>query len=96
MIVAFDELAKPPANEVRHAELPPASTTNSQAVVIVQTMAVFKKQILHLFSLLGACAVLNLHGAVPPAWVLVWQLEPSNPTILPAAAASQTVFIHRT
>jgi len=41
MIVAFDELAKPPANE---------------------TMAVFKKQILHLFSLLGACAVLNLHG----------------------------------
>lgn len=41
MIVAFDELAKPPANE---------------------TMAVFKKQMLHLFSLLGACAVLNLHG----------------------------------
>lgn len=41
MIVAFDELAKPPANE---------------------TIQIFKKQMLHLFSLLGACAVLNLHG----------------------------------
>jgi len=41
MIVAFDELAKPPANA---------------------TIEVFKKQTLHLFSLLGACAVLNLHG----------------------------------
>jgi len=41
MIVAFDELAKPPANE---------------------TIAEFKQQMLHLFSLLGACAVLNLHG----------------------------------